>query len=168
MPNKPRELKRPRKHKPTRHKIRKIREIRVPLSRPKRMWKHVRDIESLNYSHYGLLCEMDAVKHYILKKYCPHIPLSEVHSGYHRGRRPLIGSIYYPDIISVHHLHLHVIVRPQWRRKWLRYALPLMWKSDEKVLLKVKEQASKRKKLLSALDHARCERLEEEIERLKT
>ncbi|UKZ81863.1 hypothetical protein TrVFT333_009639 [Trichoderma virens FT-333] len=171
MPNKPRELKRPRKHKPTRHKIRKIREIRVPLSRPKRMWKHVRDIESLNYSHYGLrerqhhqscirqkrsinkyvflpnkaVCEMDAVKHYILKKYCPHIPLSEVHSGYHRSRRPLIGSIYYPDIISVHHLHLHVIVRPQWRRKWLRYALPLMWKSDEKVLLKVKEQASKRK-----------------------
>lgn len=82
---------------------------------------------------------MDDVKHRLLSDSCLDIPRSDVLSGYHRGRRPLYGDIYYPDIISIHHLHLHVIVRPHWLLWLFKYPswLPLMWKSDAAVMQEI-------------------------------
>ncbi|KAL7906989.1 hypothetical protein GGI35DRAFT_457430 [Trichoderma velutinum] len=108
---------------------------------------HIRDIENLNSSHLPLLQSMDELKRRLLNKHYADVPLSEIHSGYHRGRRHLIWKIFYPDIISIHHLHLHVIVQPQPLLKWLKYPpwLPLMWKSDEKVLQEVEKLAWKKR-----------------------
>ncbi|KAI1504303.1 hypothetical protein F5X99DRAFT_371716 [Biscogniauxia marginata] len=105
----------------------------------------VRDIESLNGNHIALLTAMDRVKHHLLQEHCPDLSVSDVHSGYHRGRRPLLGKIFYPDIVSIHHLHLHVIVRP---RRWLQFFkyptwLPLMWKSDRQVMQQVQRLAKR-------------------------
>lgn len=88
---------------------------------------------------------MDKVKCDLLQERYPDIPSSWIHSGYHRGRRPLIGSIFYPDIISIHHLHLHVIVRPKRMLLWLKYPpwLSLMWKSDDKVIREVEKLSLK-------------------------
>jgi hypothetical protein len=82
---------------------------------------------------------MDRVKQRLLREKCPGVPSTSIHSGYHRGRRPLWGSIYYPDIVSIHHLHLHVIVTGSFWLKLFKYPawLPLMWKSDETVLREV-------------------------------
>ena len=78
---------------------------------------------------------MSEVKERLLKKHCPDIPYSRVHAGYHRGRRIFFGNVYWPDIISVHHLHLHVIVEPRTALKLFKYPpwLPLMWKSEIRV-----------------------------------
>ncbi len=88
---------------------------------------------------------MNEVKQQLLQQYCPDVPLSDIHSGYHRGRRPLIGTIYYPDIVSIHHLHLHVIVKPRTILKLFKYPpwLPLMWKSDARVMQEVEELEAK-------------------------
>jgi hypothetical protein len=88
---------------------------------------------------------MDGVKHRLLESQCPDLPSSDIHSGYHRGRRPLLGDIFYPDIISIHHLHLHVIVRPYLFGWIFRYPvwLSLMWKSDAQVLREIQELAKK-------------------------
>ncbi|KAI5926856.1 hypothetical protein F4810DRAFT_653827 [Camillea tinctor] len=104
-----------------------------------------RDIESLNGEHIALLQAMDRVKQHLLASHCPGVSPTDVHSGYHRGRRPLVAGIYYPDIVSIHHLHLHVIVKP---RAWLRFFkypgwLPLMWRSDVAVLRRVQRLAAK-------------------------
>ncbi|KAL7943777.1 HIT-like domain-containing protein [Trichoderma barbatum] len=106
---------------------------------------HVRDIENLDSTHLDLLRAMDDAKRRLLQEEYPDVPRSEIHSGYHRGRRPLIGNIFYPDIISIHHLHLHVIVRPRRKLLWLKYPpwLPLMWKSDDKVLREIEELSLK-------------------------
>lgn len=90
---------------------------------------------------------MDRVKRHLLQERCPDMTSSWIHSGYHRGRRPLIGSIFYPDIISIHHLHLHVIIQPQRMLLWFKYPpwLPLMWKSDDKVLREVEELSLKKR-----------------------
>ncbi|KAL6899988.1 HIT-like domain-containing protein [Trichoderma evansii] len=105
----------------------------------------VRDIENLDSSHLELMQSMDRVKRQLLQERCPDIPSSWIHSGYHRGRRPLIGKIFYPDIISIHHLHLHVIIRPHRMLLWFKYPpwLPLMWKSDDIVLREVEKLSLK-------------------------
>ena len=87
--------------------------------------------------------KMDAIKNRLLKEHYPEIPRSEVQCGYHRGRRPLVGDVFYPDIISIHHLHLHVIVKPKPLLKLFKYPswLPLMWKSDKTVLRDLEEKS---------------------------
>lgn len=79
---------------------------------------------------------MDGVKKHLLEKNYPDAPSSEIHCGYHRGRRSLAGPIVLPDIISIHHLHLHVIVRPRWSLWMFKYPfwLRLMWISDQKMM----------------------------------
>jgi diadenosine tetraphosphate (Ap4A) HIT family hydrolase len=98
-----------------------------------------------NLENTHLVQAMDDVKRLLLESHCPETPASAVHSGYHRGRRQIIGNIYYPDIISVHHLHLHVIVKPSWFGWLFKYPtwLSLMWKSDHRVIQEV-QQLSKR------------------------
>ena len=85
---------------------------------------------------------MDAVKRTLIETHCPDAPLSAIHAGYHRGRRPLLGSIFYPDIVSIHHLHLHVIVKPRPAITFFKYPwwLPLMWKSDMAILKEVRQR----------------------------
>ncbi|KAH7006932.1 histidine triad-like motif-containing protein [Ilyonectria destructans] len=99
----------------------------------------VRDIEGLNGEHLPLLQAMDRAKSHLIEEKCPGLSRSDVISGYHRGRRQLLGNIYYPDIISIHHLHLHVIVRPQLFLRIFKYPswLPLMWKSDTRVMQEI-------------------------------
>lgn len=86
---------------------------------------------------------MDHAKNYLLDQHCAGIARSAVTSGYHRGRRPLIGKVYYPDIISIHHLHLHVIVCQHLVSRLFKHPawLPLMWKSDARVLRDIRRQA---------------------------
>ncbi|KAL6789789.1 hypothetical protein J3E68DRAFT_412371 [Trichoderma sp. SZMC 28012] len=93
---------------------------------------------------------MDELKRLLLKNHDDDVPPSEIHSGYHRGGRIFFGRFRFlrfrfPDTISVHHLHLHVIVRPESLKKWFKYPpwLPLMWKSDETLLREVEKLASK-------------------------
>ncbi|KAI1364201.1 hypothetical protein F5Y08DRAFT_307349 [Xylaria arbuscula] len=103
----------------------------------------IRDIEALGGEHLVTLQAMDRVKNHLLNEHCPGTPQSAILSGYHRGRRRLAGNIYYPDIISIHHLHLHVIVRPKLLLRVFKYPtwLPLMWKSDAQVLQEVRRLA---------------------------
>lgn len=122
--------------------------------------RHIRDIEALTIADLPLrkfapfptsyativrtlkelisevVKDMEAVKKKLLSKHFPTVKQSELHCGYHRGRRPFIGSIIWPDIVSVHHLHLHIIIKPHvsaWLFKYPSW-LPLMWKSDGKVI----------------------------------
>ncbi|KAI1164937.1 hypothetical protein F5B18DRAFT_218903 [Nemania serpens] len=98
-----------------------------------------RDIEALDESHLFILQAMDRVKNHLIDEHCAGVPRQAIISGYHRGRRPLVGKIYYPDIVSIHHLHLHVIVQPYWLLWLFKYPgwLPLMWKSDVTVMREV-------------------------------
>ena len=66
---------------------------------------------------------MDEVKKQLLRQHYPRVPPAAVHSGYHRGRRTLFGPVVWPDIISVHHLHLHVIVQPDFWLRLFKYGL---------------------------------------------
>ncbi|KAH8888959.1 hypothetical protein GQ53DRAFT_807985 [Thozetella sp. PMI_491] len=104
-----------------------------------------RDIENLEQDHLPLLEAFDSTKRKLLEQHCPQLPPSSVLAGYHRGRRRLFGSVYYPDIISIHHLHLHVIVQPRLMMRLFKYPswLPLMWKSDVAVMREVRKQAAK-------------------------
>ncbi len=111
-----------------------------------------RDIEALTAEHLGLLRAMDDVKRYLIEQHVgdgssPSRPRPRIHAGYHRGRRRLFASssVYYPDVVSVHHLHLHVIVRPRLASYLFKHPfwLPLMWKSDETVLRAVAQMAAK-------------------------
>ncbi|KAI0854593.1 hypothetical protein F4860DRAFT_508115 [Xylaria cubensis] len=106
----------------------------------------IRDIEALDDGHIPLLQAMDAVKNTLLEQELSELPPpSVILAGYHRGRRPLVHSVYYPDIVSIHHLHLHVIVRPRiamWLFKYPTW-LPLMWKSDATVMQEITQRATK-------------------------
>ena len=90
---------------------------------------------------------MDAIKETLVRTLCPDATPSSIHAGYHRGRRRLLGRIFYPDIVSIHHLHLHIIVEPRFPVAFFKYPfwLPLMWKSDRRVLREVGRQARKRR-----------------------
>ncbi|KAI1206317.1 HIT-like protein [Annulohypoxylon truncatum] len=94
-----------------------------------------RDIEGLEPQDAHLVQSMIKVKKHLLEKHCPMVSPTDVHTGFHRGRRVLLGDIYWPDIISIHHLHMHVIVEPQFWLKFFKYPpwLSLMWKSEEQV-----------------------------------
>lgn len=83
---------------------------------------------------------MDAVKNQLIDERCPDVPRLSIIAGYHRGRRRLFGNIFYPDIISIHHLHLHVIVQPSLLLRLFKYPswLPLMWKSDDTLIQEIK------------------------------
>jgi hypothetical protein len=93
-------------------------------------------------AHCSIVEKMDSVKTMLLQKHYNGIDPSKVHSGYHRGHRPVWGSLGYPDIISVHHLHLHVIVEPEYKAGLLKYPkwFPLMWMSDDELLEQVRSR----------------------------
>ncbi|KAI0884139.1 uncharacterized protein GGS22DRAFT_194746 [Annulohypoxylon maeteangense] len=80
-----------------------------------------RDIENLGPKDAHLIKSMIELKEKLLKKNCPKVSPADVHTGFHRGRRVLIGNIFWPDIISIHHLHMHVIVGPRFWLKFFKY-----------------------------------------------
>ncbi|KAI3321976.1 hypothetical protein HD806DRAFT_151655 [Xylariaceae sp. AK1471] len=95
-----------------------------------------RDIEGLSLLNGAPIVQsMIATRNKLLEQYCPTTPLTSVHTGFHRGRRVMLGNVYWPDIISIHHLHMHVIVEPRFWLKVLKYPpwLPIMWKSEKQV-----------------------------------
>ncbi|OAA60823.1 Histidine triad-like motif-containing protein [Cordyceps fumosorosea ARSEF 2679] len=125
--------------------------------------EHLRDIENLTSEHIPLrktcaskiysslfsatnptcrvLVEaMDRVKEHLLETIASLELRLSVHSGYHRGRRHLFRDIYLPDIISIHHLHLHVVVKSRLLPKILKYWNPLLWKSDAAVMNDLKKR----------------------------
>ena len=89
---------------------------------------------------------MNDTKNNLLKAHYPTISSSALLCGYHRGRRRLFGPIFLPDIISVHHLHLHVIVEPRPILRIFKYPawFSPMWVSDQKVMASVGERTRKR------------------------
>ena len=124
--------------------------------------RHSRDIEALQaedvelskpgLSEQHLNCfrliqesvgHFKSVKELLIQRHCPYVRPSSIHSGYHRGRRRLIGKIFLPDIVSIHHIHLHVIVRPRLLPKIFKYPpwVPLMWKSDKRIMKEVQRKA---------------------------
>lgn len=88
---------------------------------------------------------MDSMKERLIADICPDVPRSAIIAGYHRGRRPFLGNIHFPDTVSIHHLHLHVIVRPRLSMWLFKYPswLPLFWKSDVRVMQEVKRLAKR-------------------------
>lgn len=106
--------------------------------------RHIRDIEALTMDDLPLLKEMNRIKEELLKRNFADRSSKEIHSGYHRGRRGLIGPIILPDIVSVHHLHLHVIVEPRFLMRMFKYPIWLrfMWMSDERAMA----EAARRKR----------------------
>lgn len=92
---------------------------------------------------------MDEVKKKLLKDMCADDPDDPVHAGYHRGRRSfsLFGKhvFFIPDIVSIHHLHLHVIVKPSFWLWLLKYPswFSGMWKSDRRVKAEILRKTEK-------------------------
>lgn len=117
-----------------------------------------RDIENLTAEDLPLVEAMQLMKKRLIESRCPGLPASAIVSGFHRGRRPLLGNVYYPDIVSIHHLHMHVIVRPRPMLRLFKYPawLPLMWKSDARVVQKVRrlarEEGEEQGKLQGSMD----------------
>ena len=83
--------------------------------------------------------EMNKVKDELLETHFSAMPRSSVHCGYHRGRRYLIEPVILSDIVSIHHLHLHIIVEPKIALRIFKYPgwFLFMWKSDKKVMVKI-------------------------------
>lgn len=83
---------------------------------------------------------IDAVKEQLLRKHFPNIRHSAVHAGYHRGRRHFHGPVTFPDIVSIHHLHLHVIIEPFTAMALYKYPswFGFMWVSDQDIMKQVK------------------------------
>ncbi|KAI1390694.1 HIT-like protein [Hypoxylon trugodes] len=105
-----------------------------------------RDVESLVYEDTQLLQSMIDLKKELLQKHCPAVSPKNIHSGFHRGRRVLFRDVYWPDIISIHHLHMHVIVEPRFWLWLFKYPswLPLMWKSEKQIEQELKRKSAER------------------------
>lgn len=84
---------------------------------------------------------MQQAKQRLIQGHYPDIDPASIHTGYHRGHRPIFGAWGFPDIISVHHLHLHVIIEPRPMQKWLKYPAwnPLMWINDDVVFARARQ-----------------------------
>ncbi|KAI1477565.1 hypothetical protein F4774DRAFT_192858 [Daldinia eschscholtzii] len=104
-----------------------------------------RDIENLELEDASLLNAMIELGEHLLEQNCPTVPSANVHIGFHRGRRVLFRNIYWPDIVSIHHIHMHVIVEPRFWLKFFKYPswLPLMWKSEKKVIQELEKKSGK-------------------------
>lgn len=83
---------------------------------------------------------LDAVKENLLCKHFPNIQRSAVLAGFHRGRRHFHGPVIFPDIVSIHHLHLHIIIKPFTAMALFKYPswFRFMWISDQNVMEQVK------------------------------
>lgn len=83
---------------------------------------------------------LEVVKEKLLRKHFPNIQCSAVLAGFHRGRRHFYGPVIFPDIVSIHHLHLHVIIEPFLTMALFKYPswFPLMWVSDRDIMERVK------------------------------
>ncbi|KAI0139476.1 HIT-like protein [Hypoxylon sp. NC0597] len=104
-----------------------------------------RDIEVLVSEDAHLVQSMIRLKEQLLEKHCSTVSPADVHTGFHRGRRIFFRKVYWPDIVSIHHLHMHVIVEPRFWLKFFKYPswLPLMWKSEKQVERELNERTKR-------------------------
>ncbi|MCJ1348850.1 Histidine triad nucleotide-binding protein 3 [Peltigera leucophlebia] len=102
--------------------------------------RHIRDCEALTEEDIPLLKALDTVKDQLLRKHFPNIQRSAVLAGFHRGRRHFHGPIMFPDIVSIHHLHLHIIIEPFKTLALFKYPswFRFMWISDQAIMEQVK------------------------------
>ncbi|KAL6864522.1 HIT-like domain-containing protein [Trichoderma novae-zelandiae] len=108
--------------------------------------KHIRDIEHLLPGDLELLQEMGRVRDSLVQRHCPNIPPEKIHCGYHRGQRPNdYMPLRMPDIISVKHLHLHVIAEPRLLPFIYKFhpSNSILFKSEADVLKLVEEMVEK-------------------------
>lgn len=143
------------KQSPAARHIRDI-EALIEDDLPLRRWCHnfsllmVRSSLTNHRGEHLAVQEMARVKEQLLRQHFPDAPRSSIHCGYHRGRRHFIGPIFLPDIVSIHHLHLHVIVEPRMNPRIFKYPawFRFMWMSDEKVISQiVKSRKSSRMRI---------------------
>ncbi|KAK6518133.1 hypothetical protein TWF506_005294 [Arthrobotrys conoides] len=112
--------------------------------------RHIRSVEDLTPSDLPLYRKMLAVREQLLGVHYPDLtPAARYHrlrSGFHRGRRDihLVGPVKFhvPDVISVKHLHLHVIVDVESTIRGMKYPLwnELIFAKSELVLKKLEDE----------------------------
>lgn len=88
--------------------------------------------------------EMSRVKNNLVQRHCPHVLPERIHCGYHRGQRPNgYIPVRMPDIISVKHLHLHVVAEPRLLPFVYKFhpSNTLIFKTEEAILGLVEEMA---------------------------
>ncbi|KAI1377227.1 HIT-like protein [Hypoxylon crocopeplum] len=104
-----------------------------------------RDVEGLTVDDAPLVQSMIKLRKELLEQHYPMVSPTDIHTGFHRGRRVLLGDIYWPDTVSIHHLHMHVIVQPYFWLKFFKYPpwFPLMWKSETQVVQEMNETLRK-------------------------
>ncbi|KAK6501437.1 Histidine triad nucleotide-binding protein 3 [Arthrobotrys musiformis] len=117
--------------------------------------RHIRSVEDLTASDLPLYRKMLAIREQLLGIHYPDItPATRNHrvrSGFHRGERDvhIAGPLKFriPDVISVKHLHLHVIVDVDSTMKSLKYPMwnELVFAKSETVLKRLEDEESKSK-----------------------
>lgn len=121
----------------------------IPLRKPNRttffnisfqIGEKVRNLTSFYFYFTATVKAMNVVKEQLLRKHFPNIQQSAVLAGFHRGRRHFHGPVILPDIVSIHHLHLHVIIEPFTTMALFKYPswFRFMWVSDEDIMEQVK------------------------------
>ncbi|KAK6358166.1 Histidine triad nucleotide-binding protein 3 [Orbilia blumenaviensis] len=117
--------------------------------------RHIRSVEDLTPSDLPLYRKMLALSEQLLAIHHPNLtPASRYHRlriGFHRGKRDVhvVGPVKFhvPDVISVKHLHLHVIVDIDSTIKALKYPLwnELIFAKSETVLRRLEDEEKRSK-----------------------
>ncbi|KAK6532568.1 hypothetical protein TWF281_006752 [Arthrobotrys megalospora] len=117
--------------------------------------RHIRSVEDLTPSDLPLYRKMLAIREQLLATHYPDLtPVSRhyrLRSGFHRGERDvhLLGPVKFhvPDVISVKHLHLHVIVDLNSMIKGLKYPMwnEFIFAKSETVLKRLEEEERRAK-----------------------
>lgn len=121
----------------------------IPLRKPDRtiffsisfqIGGKARNLNSFYFYFTATVKAMNVVKEQLLRKNFPNVQQSAVLAGFHRGRRHFHGPVIFPDIVSIHHLHLHVIIEPSTAMALFKYPswFRFMWVSDKDIMEQVK------------------------------
>ncbi|KAK6348096.1 Histidine triad nucleotide-binding protein 3 [Orbilia javanica] len=112
--------------------------------------RHIRSVEDLTPGDLPLYRKMLAVRDQLLAVHYPDLTpdtrYDRLRSGFHRGKRDvhIFGPVKFhiPDVISVKHLHLHVIVDVDSSMKSMKYPLwnELVFAKSETVLKRLEDE----------------------------
>ncbi|KAK6341423.1 hypothetical protein TWF696_008499 [Orbilia brochopaga] len=111
--------------------------------------QHIRSVEALTAAHLPLYRKMLAVRDQLVLEHHPDITPATRHrvrSGFHRGSRKInvVGPLKFtlPEVISVKHLHMHVITDLNTNIGYLKYPLwnPLIFITAEEVLKRLESE----------------------------